>query len=189
MKTLHPHVHAGLLADQNDPAHVETIEGLGIAAFQLLVANLYPFAETVASGASQPEVIEQIDIGGPAMVRASAKNHGSIAVVTDPARYAEVLDAVRAGGFDLEARQRLAVAAFRHTAAYDIGVASWLGNVVAPDDEVDGQSSGFPGWIAAHYERAAVLRYGENPHQRAALYVTPGSGAASRRPSSCTARR
>ena len=175
VKTLHPNVHAGLLADQNDPAHVETIEGLGIAAFQLLVANLYPFAETVASGASQPEVIEQIDIGGPAMVRASAKNHGSIAVVTDPARYAEVLQAVRAGGFDLEARQQLAVAAFRHTAAYDIGVASWLGNVVAPDDQVDGRSSGFPGWIAAHYERAAVLRYGENPHQRAALYVTPGA--------------
>ncbi len=174
VKTLHPHVHAGLLADQNDPAHVETIEGLGIAPFQLLVANLYPFADTVASGASQPEVIEQIDIGGPAMVRASAKNHGSIAVITDPARYADVLAAVRAGGFDLPARQRLALAAFRHTAAYDIGVASWLGNVVVPDDEVDGQRSGFPGWVAANYERAAVLRYGENPHQRAALYVTPG---------------
>ncbi len=108
------------------------------------------------------------------MVRASAKNHGSIAVVTDPARYGDVLDAVRGGGFDLAARQRLALAAFRHTAAYDIGVASWLGSVVAPDDEVDGQPSGFPGWVAANYERAAVLRYGENPHQRAALYVSPG---------------
>jgi phosphoribosylaminoimidazolecarboxamide formyltransferase/IMP cyclohydrolase len=177
VKTLHPHVHAGLLADQNDPAHVETIGALGIAPFQLLVSNLYPFAATVATGASQPEVIEQIDIGGPAMVRASAKNHGSIAVVTDPARYPDVLDALRAGGFDLADRQRLALAAFRHTAAYDIGVASWLGSVVAPDDEVDGESSGFPGWIAASYERAAVLRYGENPHQRAALYITPeGSG-------------
>jgi phosphoribosylaminoimidazolecarboxamide formyltransferase/IMP cyclohydrolase len=175
VKTLHPHVHAGLLADQNDPAHVETITGLGIAAFQLLVANLYPFAATVASGASQPEVIEQIDIGGPAMVRASAKNHGSIAVVTDPARYGDVLAAVRDGGFDLATRQRLALDAFRHTAAYDIGVASWLGSVVAPDDEVDGQSSGFPGWVAGSWERAAVLRYGENPHQRAALYVTPGT--------------
>ncbi|MGI8679857.1 MAG: bifunctional phosphoribosylaminoimidazolecarboxamide formyltransferase/IMP cyclohydrolase [Jatrophihabitans sp.] len=174
VKTLHPHVHAGLLADQNDPSHLETIEGLGIAAFQLLVSNLYPFAETVASGASHPEVIEQIDIGGPAMVRASAKNHGSIAVVTDPRRYPDVLAAVRDGGFDLTARQRLALEAFRHTATYDIGVASWLGNVVAPDDEIDGQSSGFPGWVAANYERAAVLRYGENPHQKAALYITPG---------------
>ncbi len=174
VKTLHPNVHAGLLADQNDPEHVATIGGLGIAAFQLLVVNLYPFVDTVASGASHPEVVEQIDIGGPAMVRASAKNHGSIAVVTDPARYRDVVDAVRAGGFDLAARQRLAVAAFRHTAAYDIAVASWLGNVVAPDDEVDGVASGFPGWVASAYERAAVLRYGENPHQRAALYVAPG---------------
>jgi phosphoribosylaminoimidazolecarboxamide formyltransferase/IMP cyclohydrolase len=174
VKTLHPHVHAGLLADQGDPAHVETISGLGIEPFQLLIVNLYPFAATVASGATQPEAIEQIDIGGPAMVRASAKNHGSVAVVTDPAHYGDVLTAVRAGGFDLTARQRLAAAAFRHTAAYDIAVASWLGNVVAPDDEVDGQPSGFPGWVAASWERAAVLRYGENPHQRAALYITPG---------------
>ncbi len=176
VKTLHPHVHAGLLADQNDPVHVETIGALGIAPFQLLISNLYPFAATVATGASQAEVIEQIDIGGPAMVRASAKNHGSIAVVTDPARYPDVLAAVRAGGFELADRQRLALAAFRHTAAYDVGVASWLGSVVALDDEVDGESSGFPGWVAASYERAAVLRYGENPHQRAALYITPDAG-------------
>jgi phosphoribosylaminoimidazolecarboxamide formyltransferase/IMP cyclohydrolase len=176
VKTLHPHVHAGLLADQGNPDHVSTIEDLGIAPFQLAVVNLYPFVDTVASGAGPAEVIEQIDIGGPAMVRASAKNHGSIAVVTDPARYAEVLDAVRSGGFDLAARQRLAVAAFRHTAAYDIAVASWLGNVVAPDDEVEGTSTGFPGWMAAAWERAAVLRYGENPHQRAALYVSPDGG-------------
>ena len=169
VKSLHPHVHAGLLADQNDPAHVETIEGLGIAAFQLLVSNLYPFTATVASGAGPAEVVEQIDIGGPAMVRASAKNHGSVAVVTDPAHYPDVLAAVQSGGFDLEARQRLALTAFRHTAAYDIAVASWLGSMVAPDDA----GSGFPGWIAASYERAAVLRYGENPHQRAALYISP----------------
>ncbi len=171
VKTLHPHVHAGLLADQNDPDHLATIEELGIESFQLLVSNLYPFADTVASGASPPEVVEQIDIGGPAMVRASAKNHASIAVVTDPGRYADVLAAVRAGGFELEQRQALAVEAFRHTARYDIAVASWLGSAVAPDDVVDGQPSGFPGWIAASWERAAVLRYGENPHQRAALYV------------------
>jgi len=177
VKTLHPHVHAGLLADQNDPEHVATIQQLGIAPFQLLVANLYPFAATVASGATPPEVIEQIDIGGPAMVRASAKNHGSIAVVTDPSGYPEVLAAVAGGGFELATRQRLAAQAFRHTATYDIGVASWLGNVVAPDDAVDGESSGFPGWVGASWERAAVLRYGENPHQRAALYVAPDSPA------------
>ena len=174
VKTLHPHIHGGLLADQGDPEHVATIDELGIAAFQLLVSNLYPFRETVAGGAAPGEVIEQIDIGGPAMVRASAKNHGSVAVVTDPARYGDVLDAVRGGGFELEQRQALARDAFRHTAAYDIAVASWLGNVVAPDDSVEDAPSGFPGWIAANYERAAVLRYGENPHQRAALYVTPG---------------
>ena len=175
VKTLHPHVHAGLLADQGDESHLETIRGLGIEPFQLLVVNLYPFRETVASGADAPEVIEQIDIGGPAMVRASAKNHGSVAVVTSPARYSDVLTAVTAGGFDLAQRQAFAREAFRHTASYDIAVASWLGSTVAADDEHNGGASGFPGWIAADYERAAVLRYGENPHQKAALYVTPGS--------------
>src|SRR3954462_11739640 len=154
VKTLHPHVHAGLLADQNDAEHLATIERLGIAPFHLLGVNLFPFAATVAGGAPPPEVIEQIDIGGPAMVRASAKNHGSIAVVTDPSRYSDVLDAVAGGGFDLAARQRLAVQAFRHTAAYDIGVASWLGNVVAPDDE----SSGFPRWGWARSGQAARPR-------------------------------
>jgi phosphoribosylaminoimidazolecarboxamide formyltransferase/IMP cyclohydrolase len=174
VKTLHPHVHAGLLADQQDPEHAATIDRLGIAPFQLAVVNLYPFRETVAGGATPPEIVEQIDIGGPAMVRAAAKNHGSVAVVVDPGFYADVLAAVRSGGFDLAARQRLALAAFRHTAAYDIAVASWLGSVVAPDDAVDGESTGFPGWVAGAWERAAVLRYGENPHQSAALYVTPG---------------
>ena len=179
VKTLHPHVHAALLADQNDSQHVATIGELGIAPFQLAVVNLYPFRETVAAGASTPEVVEQIDIGGPAMVRAAAKNHGSLAVVVDPGRYDDVLAAVRDGGFDLSARQRLARDAFRHTAGYDIAVASWLGNVVAPDDEVDGAATGFPGWVAGAWERAAVLRYGENPHQSAALYVAPdGAGLA-----------
>jgi phosphoribosylaminoimidazolecarboxamide formyltransferase / IMP cyclohydrolase len=170
VKTLHPHVHAGLLADQNDPEHIATVGDLGIAPFQLLVSNLYPFVQTVASGATPPEIVEQIDIGGPAMVRASAKNHGSVAVVVDPGRYEEVLQAVVAGGFDLADRQALAAQAFRHTATYDIAVASYLGNALAPDDA----GSGFPGWVAAAWERAAVLRYGENPHQRAALYVNAG---------------
>ncbi len=173
VKTLHPSVHAGLLADQSDAEHAATIEELGIAPFQLLISNLYPFVQTVASGATPDEIVEQIDIGGPAMVRASAKNHGSVAVVTDPALYREVLDAVQAGGFELADRQRLSALAFRHTAAYDIAVASYLGSVVAPDDA----GSGFPGWIAASWERAAILRYGENPHQRAALYVGHGTPA------------
>jgi phosphoribosylaminoimidazolecarboxamide formyltransferase/IMP cyclohydrolase len=166
VKTLHPAVHAGILADRRKPEHVAQLEELGIAPFDLVVVNLYPFTETVSSGASPDECVEQIDIGGPAMVRASAKNHPSVAVVVDPARYGDVLAAVAAGGFTLAERQQLAAAAFRHTATYDIAVASWLGNVVAPDDE----GSGFPGWIGASWDRADVLRYGENPHQRAALY-------------------
>jgi phosphoribosylaminoimidazolecarboxamide formyltransferase / IMP cyclohydrolase len=165
VKTLHPAVHAGILADRRKPEHVAQLEELGIAPFDLVVVNLYPFTETVASGASAEECVEQIDIGGPAMVRAAAKNHPSVAVVVDPARYADVLAAVSDGGFTLPERQRLAAAAFRHTASYDIAVASWMGNVLAPDDD-----SGFPAWVGASWERAEVLRYGENPHQNAALY-------------------
>jgi phosphoribosylaminoimidazolecarboxamide formyltransferase / IMP cyclohydrolase len=171
VKTLHPAVHAGILADRRKPEHVAQLEQLGIAAFDLVVVNLYPFTETVASGAAPDECVEQIDIGGPAMVRAAAKNHPSVAVVVDPARYPDVLAAVSAGGFTLAERQRLATAAFRHTASYDIAVASWLGSVVAPEP-----GTVFPDWVAASWERADVLRYGENPHQQAALYrsVEPG---------------
>jgi phosphoribosylaminoimidazolecarboxamide formyltransferase/IMP cyclohydrolase len=165
VKTLHPAVHAGILADRRRPEHAAQLDELGIAPFDLVVVNLYPFRETVASGATPDECVEQIDIGGPAMVRAAAKNHPSVAVVVDPARYADVLAAVRAGGFTLPERQRLAAAAFRHTASYDIAVASWMGNVLAPDDD-----SGFPAWTGGSWDRADVLRYGENPHQRAALY-------------------
>ncbi|SDG07323.1 bifunctional phosphoribosylaminoimidazolecarboxamide formyltransferase/IMP cyclohydrolase [Klenkia brasiliensis] len=164
VKTLHPAVHAGILADRRKPDHVRQLDELGIAAFDLVVVNLYPFRETMASGATPDECIEQIDIGGPAMVRAAAKNHPSVAVVVDPARYGAVLDAVRSGGTTLAQRRALATDAFRHTASYDIVVASWLGEVVAPDE------SGFPAWTAASWERADVLRYGENPHQAAALY-------------------
>ena len=169
VKTLHPHIHAGLLADQGNAGHLETISELGIDTFQLVVCNLYPFRQTVAAGAEPAEAIEQIDIGGPSMVRASAKNHASVAVVVDPVTYPVVLDAVRAGGFDLPARQALAAAAFRHTASYDIAVAGWLGATLAVDDA----AGGYPGWIGRDWERAAVLRYGENPHQSAALYVEP----------------
>jgi phosphoribosylaminoimidazolecarboxamide formyltransferase/IMP cyclohydrolase len=165
VKTLHPAVHAGILADRRKPEHVAQLKELGIAPFDLVVVNLYPFTETVASGAAPDECVEQIDIGGPAMVRAAAKNHPSVAVVVDPARYADVLTAVAEGGFTLAERQRLATQAFRHTASYDIAVASWMGSVLAPD-----QDTVFPAWVGASWDRAEVLRYGENPHQSAALY-------------------
>ncbi|HUQ59624.1 bifunctional phosphoribosylaminoimidazolecarboxamide formyltransferase/IMP cyclohydrolase [Lentzea sp.] len=167
VKTLHPRVHAGLLADLRKDSHVQQLREMDIAPFDLLVVNLYPFTQTVASGASPDDCVEQIDIGGPAMVRASAKNHANVAVVVDPARYDWVLENVREGGFTLADRQHLAAQAFRHTASYDVAVASWMGNVLASDDE----GSGFPGWVGATWNRSNVLRYGENPHQHAALYV------------------
>ncbi|WP_308282943.1 bifunctional phosphoribosylaminoimidazolecarboxamide formyltransferase/IMP cyclohydrolase [Pseudonocardia nigra] len=174
VKTLHPRVHAGLLADTRKPEHLAQIEQLGIAPFDLLVSNLYPFTETVASGAGPEECVEQIDIGGPAMVRASAKNHDSVAVVVDPQRYDWVLEQVKNGGFEPADRRLLAVAAFRHTATYDVAVASWLGNVLAPEPE----AAVFPSWVGATWERSATLRYGENPHQAAALYVSGEPGLA-----------
>ena len=176
VKTLHPRVHAGLLADTRNPAHVAQLEELDIAPFDLLVSNLYPFTETVASGATPAECVEQIDIGGPAMVRASAKNHDSVAVVVEPARYEWVLEQVKNGGFVLEDRRLLAAAAFRHTATYDVAVASWMGSVLAPEAD----AGVFPSWVGATWDRAATLRYGENPHQQAALYVSgrPGLAAA-----------
>jgi phosphoribosylaminoimidazolecarboxamide formyltransferase/IMP cyclohydrolase len=166
VKTLHPKVHAGLLADTRKPEHLRQLAELGIEAFDLVVCNLYPFRETAARGGAPDTVIEQIDIGGPSMVRAAAKNHPSVAVIVSPARYSDVLDAVYEGGFTLEERKALAVDAFVHTASYDIAVASWLGNTYAPTDG----GSGFPEWYGASWHRAEVLRYGENPHQRAALY-------------------
>jgi phosphoribosylaminoimidazolecarboxamide formyltransferase / IMP cyclohydrolase len=168
VKTLHPHIHGGLLADLRKDSHREQLEDLGILAFELVVVNLYPFEQTVAAGADIDDCVEQIDIGGPAMVRASAKNYANVAIVTSPQRYADVLEAVGAGGFTLEQRAALAVEAFAHTATYDIAVASWLGNVVAPDPEGDG----FPAWMGAAWRRGDVLRYGENPHQRAAVYLS-----------------
>ncbi|MDH2389469.1 bifunctional phosphoribosylaminoimidazolecarboxamide formyltransferase/IMP cyclohydrolase [Streptomyces sp. HNM0663] len=166
VKTLHPRVHAGILADLRLEDHQRQLAELGVEPFELVVVNLYPFRETVASGATPDECVEQIDIGGPSMVRAAAKNHPSVAVVTSPARYAEVLEAARSGGFDLAARKRLAAEAFQHTAAYDVAVAGWFA-----DDYAAADDSGFPDFLGATYERSAVLRYGENPHQGAALYV------------------
>ncbi|MEV4633168.1 bifunctional phosphoribosylaminoimidazolecarboxamide formyltransferase/IMP cyclohydrolase [Rhodococcus coprophilus] len=167
VKTLHPRVHAGILADTRKQDHLDQIADLGIEAFELVVVNLYPFTETVASGASPDECVEQIDIGGPSMVRAAAKNHPSVAVVVDPAVYGDVLEAVEGGGFTLEQRKRLAAQAFQHTAAYDVAVASWMNSGYAVADE----DSKFPAWAGTTWTRANVLRYGENPHQAAALYV------------------
>ena len=173
VKTLHPAVHAGILADRRLPDHERQLTELGIEPFDLVVSNLYPFSDTVASGASPDECVEQIDIGGPSMVRAAAKNHPSVAIVTSPDQYAQLLEALRGNGFSLEQRRALAVAAFRHTAAYAVAVASWMGSVLAPDGLL-------PGWVGATWERASVLRYGENPHQSAALYTSglPGLAAA-----------
>jgi phosphoribosylaminoimidazolecarboxamide formyltransferase/IMP cyclohydrolase len=168
VKTLHPAVHAGILADRRLESHRDQLAELGIEPFDLVVSNLYPFTDTVMSGASQDECIEQIDIGGPSMVRAAAKNHPSVAVVTSPDQYDDVLAALRDGGTTLAQRRRLAAEAFVHTATYDVHVASWMGNVVT--DTSDG--SGFPAWIGATWDKAVVLRYGENPHQRAALYTS-----------------
>ena len=173
VKTLHPKVHAGILADLRLDSHRAQLDELGVAPFDLVVVNLYPFRETVASGASADECVEQIDIGGPSMVRAAAKNHPSVAVVTSPDRYADVLAAVKDGGFDLAARKRLAAAAFKHTAAYDVAVASWFAADYAPVDD-----SAFPDFTGATYERKNTLRYGENPHQGAALYVDGTGGLA-----------
>jgi phosphoribosylaminoimidazolecarboxamide formyltransferase/IMP cyclohydrolase len=165
-KTLHPRVHAGLLADRRLESHVSQLADLGIEPFDLVVSNLYPFTQTVTSGAAPEECVEQIDIGGPAMVRAAAKNHPSVAVVTSPRQYDDLLAALDFGGFSLEQRRRLAAQAFAHTASYDVAVASWMGDVLVDT----GDGTGFPAWTGATWERAAVLRYGENPHQRAALY-------------------
>ncbi len=176
VKTLHPRVHAGLLADSRKPEHRDALAWLEVAPFDLLVVNLYPFATTVASGADSEECIEQIDIGGPAMVRAAAKNHASVAVAVDPAGYGEVLDAVRSGGFTMTQRRAMAVTAFRHTADYDIAVASWMGEAL-PDKDAAYAMDDFPAWMGAWWRRGAVLRYGENPHQRGALYLS-GHGAA-----------
>ena len=167
VKTLHPRVHAGILADRRLESHVEQLKELEVEPFDLVVSNLYPFVQTVASGAGPDEVVEQIDIGGPSMVRAAAKNHPSVAIVTSPEQYADTLAAVAAGGFTYDQRKALAAAAFVHTATYDVAVASWMGSVLTDTSE----GTGFPAWVGGTYEKANVLRYGENPHQKAALYL------------------
>ena len=185
VKTLHPRVHAGLLADTANSSHEAELKRLGIEPFQLLVSNLYPFEATVASGASPEQCVEQIDIGGPSMIRAAAKNHGSVAVIIDPSRYADVLAALAEGGFTLDQRRGLAAEAFARTAGYDLAVASWFATVGAPDEIA--RDSGWPQVAGVLWRRADVLRYGENPHQRASLYVAERAAGASARSDIATA--
>ena len=175
VKTLHPNVHGGLLADQRLASHRRQLDEFGIAPFDLVIVNLYPFAATIAGGADYEDAVEQIDIGGPAMVRASAKNHANVAIVVDPARYDELVEAVRAGGTTFAQRRALAAAAFAHTAAYDTTVANWFAQQLAaqPGEATDSDAEGtFPADLTVSASRAAALRYGENSHQQAALYRT-----------------
>ncbi|WP_016995958.1 bifunctional phosphoribosylaminoimidazolecarboxamide formyltransferase/IMP cyclohydrolase, partial [Kocuria atrinae] len=167
VKTLHPRVHAGILADRRKQEHIDQLEELEIEPFDLVVVNLYPFVDTVRSGAAQDDVVEQIDIGGPSMVRAAAKNHAAVSVVVDPASYPDVINAAQGGGYDLAARRKLAATAFAHTAAYDTAVATWT----AQQFESDPEANFWPPYAGLAFQRAESLRYGENPHQKAALYV------------------
>lgn len=187
VKTLHPRIHGGLLADRANAEHEATLEELEIEPFDLVVANLYPFAETVAAGASEADIVEKIDIGGPSMVRAAAKNHASVAVVVDPLRYDETITAARDGGFTLAARKRLAALAFAHTAAYDTAVARWTSTEFDTDFDTSAlpepavltgaRKRHFPPFAGLALERVAGLRYGENSHQPAALYAEGGEKA------------
>ncbi len=167
VKTLHPLIHGGILADRRLESHRTQLEELGITPIDVVVVNLYPFRQTVASGASVDDCVEKIDIGGPTMVRAAAKNHESVAIVVNPARYGDVIAAAEAGGFSLDERKALAAEAFAHTAAYDAAVATWMSTTLLGDER--------PGFIGGAWTLAQSLRYGENPHQNAGLYVADGA--------------
>ena len=185
VKTLHPSIHGGLLADMRLIAHESQLNELGIEAFQLVVVNLYPFVQTVQSGAKGDAVVEQIDIGGPAMVRASAKNHANVAIVVDPAKYSDVIAAVAQGGTTLAQRRELALAAFSHTAKYDAAVAAWFAAELEGDwkraagqsAQVESANPGFETSFKVEAQLENVLRYGENSHQAAAIYRTTGEGS------------
>lgn len=164
VKTLHPKIHGGILADRENPDHARQLAEEGISRIDLVCVNLYPFEETVAGGAVEGEAIEQIDIGGPAMLRAAAKNFRSVTVVPGPEFYEDVLSELEDGGVSEETRRRLALAAFRRTALYDAAIAGWLEGADV-----------FPEVFTKSYRRALSLRYGENPHQRAAYYAENGA--------------
>ena len=163
VKTLHPRIHSGILADQNNPEHLAAIKDLDIAPFDLVVINLYPFFKTISAGASFADSIEQIDIGGPSMLRGAAKNHGSVAVLCHEHQYDSAIAAIKAGGFTAQERKELALEVFRTTAEYDLAIASWLGR------ETDPQAT-LPDWFGFIWRQKNGLRYGENPHQSAAIY-------------------
>ena len=186
VKTLHPYIHAGILADMTNPEHAKQLEEFGIKPFDLVVVNLYPFADTVRSGANEADTIEKIDIGGPSMVRGAAKNHATVAIVTDPADYAMVASRVADGtGFSLDERKWLAAKAFAHTAAYDATINEWTAKhwpkpasldaveVDKDDQGTEVDSAKFPAQFTRTWDRAHTLRYGENSHQQAALYIDP----------------
>jgi phosphoribosylaminoimidazolecarboxamide formyltransferase/IMP cyclohydrolase len=168
VKTLHPAIHGGILADRRYDSHVEQLDALGIESFDLIIVNLYPFADTVASGADAALVIENIDIGGPAMVRAAAKNHHNVAIVVDPSDYDTVIGSLAEGGLTLEQRRILAGRAFAHTAGYDAAVSTWMQNEYPHDATL------FTPSLRIAANRLTTLRYGENSHQSAALYGTVG---------------
>ena len=162
VKTLHPRVHSGILADQNNPDHLAAIKELDIEPFDLVVINLYPFLKTIMSGAKFEDCIEQIDIGGPSMLRGAAKNHGSVAVLCHEHQYDAAITAIKAGGFTAQERKELALEVFRTTAEYDLTIASWLGTTISME---------MPDWLGLIWKREASLRYGENPHQSAAVFA------------------
>lgn len=186
VKTLHPSIHAGLLADLRLIAHEGQLDALKVKPFQLVVVNLYPFVQTVQSGAKGDAVVDQIDIGGPAMVRASAKNHANVAIVTEPARYSEIIKALDEGGTTLAQRKAFALAAFSHTAKYDTAVANWFAGELKADwqrsagqtQDAESKNPGFEGEFKIAAELSNVLRYGENSHQAAALYRNTGEANA-----------
>jgi len=187
VKTLHPKVHGGLLADVRLVDHEQQLAELDIQPFQLVVVNLYPFQQTVANGAKGEAVIDQIDIGGPAMVRASAKNHANVAIVVDPTKYQEVVAAIAEGGTTLAQRRALAATAFAHTARYDGAVAEWFASELTSqwrNEAGQGKGNelknpGFPAEIALEGELVNILRYGENSHQPAAIYRSTGDNTVS----------
>ena len=184
VKTLHPKIHGGILARRDLSAHVDAIDRAGIAPIDLVVVNLYPFTQTVAKvGSTLEEAVENIDIGGPAMVRSAAKNHAHVAVVTDPADYAGIIDEMKAGDGALSAATRfhLAQKAFSHTAAYDGAISNYL-TALNADAAIENERSEYPARLNLHFERAQTLRYGENPHQSAAFYrdLDPAPGSLAR---------
>ena len=178
LKTLHPKVHGGLLAVRGNAEHAASAKAHGIAPIDLLVVNLYPFEATVAKGAPDEDCVENIDIGGPAMIRAAAKNHGAVTVVVDPADYPRVLAAMDANGgaTTLSLRRELAQKAYARTAAYDGEISNWLGALI---DNPDGAAVGFPRTFTVQLRKTQEMRYGENPHQKAAFYVESGAAPGS----------